>query len=117
VLRVKNRDSLHTAIEAVFSTLTTDAVADRLEAAGIAWARMNSIAEFLQHPQLTDRDSWREIGSAVGPLRAAIPPVRMDGFEPAMGDVPSLGQHTDVILEELGIARDTIAAWRSQGAI
>ncbi len=41
----------------------------------------------------------------------------MDGVEPAMGDVPSLGQHTDAILEELGVARDTVAAWRSQGAI
>jgi itaconate CoA-transferase len=117
VLRVKNRAPLHAAIESVFSTLTADAVADRLEAAGIAWARMNSIAEFLDHPQLTSRGSWREIGSSVGPLRAAIPPVRMDGVEPAMGDVPSLGQHTDAILEELGIARDTVAAWRAQGAI
>ena len=117
VLRVKNRATLHTAIESVFSTLTTGAVADRLEAAGIAWARMNSIAEFLNHPQLTDRDSWRDIGSAVGPLRAAIPPVRMNGVEPVMGDVPSLGQHTDAILEELGVSRDTVAAWRSQGAI
>lgn len=117
VLRVKNRATLHTAIESVFATLTTGAVADRLEAAGIAWARMNSIAEFLNHPQLTDRGSWRDIGSAVGPLRAAIPPVRMDGVEPAMGDVPSLGQHTDAILEELGVPRDTVAAWRSQGAI
>ena len=33
----------------------------------------------------------------------------MDGVEPAMGDVPALGQHTDAILEELGVARDTIA--------
>jgi crotonobetainyl-CoA:carnitine CoA-transferase CaiB-like acyl-CoA transferase len=34
-----------------------------------------------------------------------------------MGDVPSLGQHTEAILDELGIARDTIAAWRREGAI
>ena len=46
-----------------------------------------------------------------------IPPVRMEDVEPAMGDVPALGQHTDAILEELDIARDTIAAWRKEGAI
>jgi crotonobetainyl-CoA:carnitine CoA-transferase CaiB-like acyl-CoA transferase len=34
-----------------------------------------------------------------------------------MGDVPSLGQHTDAILEELGIAHDTVALWRKEGAI
>jgi len=117
VLRVRNRTALHAVIESVFSTLTSSAVASRLETAGIAWARMNSVNEYLDHPQLKDRDSWRDIGSSAGPLRALIPPVRMDGVEPAMGDVPALGQHTDAILEELGIARDTVAAWRTQGAI
>jgi crotonobetainyl-CoA:carnitine CoA-transferase CaiB-like acyl-CoA transferase len=34
-----------------------------------------------------------------------------------VGDVPALGQHTDAILEELDVARDTIAAWRKEGAI
>ena len=34
-----------------------------------------------------------------------------------MGDVPALGQHTDLILEELGVARETIASWRREGAI
>ena len=78
---------------------------------------MNSVGEFLEHPQLRGRDCWREIGSPAGPLRAMIPPVRMEGVEPAMGGVPSLGQHTEAILDELGIARDTIAAWRREGAI
>jgi len=117
MLRVQNRAALHTVIESAFSTLPAGAVATRLEEAGIAWARMNSVGEYLEHPQLKDRGNWREIGSPVGPLRATIPPVRMDGVEPSMGDVPALGQHTDAILEELGITRDTVAAWRTQGAI
>ena len=116
-LRVEFRVALHAVIESVFATLTTGEVVERLESAGIACARMNSVGEFLDHPQLADRDVWRNIGSPSGPLRAMIPPVRMDGVEPAMGDVPALGQHTDAILEELGIARDTIAAWRNEGAI
>ena len=116
-LRVRNREALHFAIEAAFAPSTTSEVIARLDAAGIAWARMNSIAGFLEHPQLTGRDRWREIGSPAGPLRAMIPPVSLDGIEPVMGDVPALGQHTDLILEELGVARETIAAWRSEGAI
>jgi itaconate CoA-transferase len=116
-LRVEHRTALHEAIESVFATLTTAGVSERLESASIAWARMNSVGEFLEHPQLTDRDCWREIGSPAGPLRAMIPPVRMDGVEPAMGDVPALGQHTNAILEELGVSRETIAAWRDEGAI
>ena len=115
--RVQNRPALHAAIESVFTALTTTGLIERLESAGIAYARMNTVGEFLDHPQLASRDCWRDIGSPAGPLRAMIPPVRMDGVEPVMGDVPSLGQHTDLILEELGIARGTIAAWRKEGAI
>jgi crotonobetainyl-CoA:carnitine CoA-transferase CaiB-like acyl-CoA transferase len=116
-LRVASRVALHDVIESAFAALTAAEVVTRLESAGIACARMNSVGEFLDHPQLADRDVWRHIGSPSGPLRAMIPPVRMEDVEPAMGDVPALGQHTDAILEELDVARDTIEAWRKEGAI
>ena len=116
-LRVKNRDALSVVIESALGPLSTAGLIARLEAARIAYARLNSVAEYLEHPQLVERDAWREIGSPAGTLRAAIPPVRMDGVEPALGDVPALGQHTDAILGELGIDRDTIAAWRREGVI
>jgi itaconate CoA-transferase len=116
-LRVRNRPALHDAIESAFAPLSTSEVIERLEAARIAWARLNSVAEFLAHPQLTSRDRWRDIGSPAGVLRAMIPPVRMDDVEPVMGDVPALGQHTDAILEELGVAPDTVAAWRREGVV
>jgi len=116
-LRVRNRPALHDAIESAFAPLSTSEVIERLDAARIAWARVNSMAEFLAHPQLTGRDRWRDIGSPAGALRATIPPVRMDEVEPVMGDVPALGQHTDAILGELGVAPDTVAAWRREGVI
>jgi itaconate CoA-transferase len=116
-LRVRNRKALHEAIESAFASLSTSGAIARLESAGIAWARLNSVGGYLDHPQLAGRDCWRDIGSPSGPLRALIPPVRMDGVEPAMGDVPALGQHTDAILGELGVTPDTIAAWRKEGAI
>jgi crotonobetainyl-CoA:carnitine CoA-transferase CaiB-like acyl-CoA transferase len=31
--------------------------------------------------------------------------------------VPALGEHTDRILEELGVGRETIAAWRAAGVV
>jgi crotonobetainyl-CoA:carnitine CoA-transferase CaiB-like acyl-CoA transferase len=116
-LRVASRVALHAVIESAFAALTASEAVERLESAGIACARMNSVGEFLDHPQLADRDVWRQIGSPSGPLRAMIPPVRMEDVEPAMGDVPALGQHTDAILEELDVPRDTIEAWRKEGAI
>jgi itaconate CoA-transferase len=113
--RVRNREALRQAIESAFSGLSTAQIVDRLETARIACARMNSVDEYLAHPQLEGRR--RDIGSPSGPLIAVLPPVRMSGVEPVMGDVPALGQHTDAILGELGIDRDTIARWRAEGVV
>jgi len=116
-LRVQHRHALHDVIESAFSTLTTIAVVARLDAAQVAWARLNSVEEYLNHPQLSARDCWRDIGSPVGVLRATVPPVRMEGVEPRMGDVPALGEHTAAILEELGVDRRVAAAWQREGAV
>jgi len=116
-LRVQHRDALHDAIREVFRTLTTDQIVERLEAAQIANARMNTVAGFLAHPQLTARDSWREIDSPAGALRATIPPARISGVEPVMGPVPALGEHRDAILMELGFDRDTITRWHTEGVV
>jgi itaconate CoA-transferase len=115
--RVKNRNALHVVIESAIGSLSTAEIIYRLEAAGIAYARMNSMQEYLAHPQLAERDCWREVGSPAGTIQALMPPVRMDGVEPVMREVPALGQHTDRILAELGIADRTIAAWRKEGVI
>jgi itaconate CoA-transferase len=102
VLRVEHRVDLHGIIENLFAELTAADILDRLERADIACARRNSVAEFVKHPQLAERDCWKTIDSPAGPLRALRPPTRMDGVDPAMGGVPALGQHTRQILEELG---------------
>ena len=113
--RVTNREALHVAIESTLGTLTANDVRARLDDASIAYARMNTMGEFLDHPQLADR--WREIGSPAGVLRALLPPIRMPDASPALGPVPSVGQHTDAILDELGIDRDTITRWRREGVV
>ena len=117
MLRVRHRQALQDVIESAFSTLSTSDVVARLDAAQVAWARLNSVGEYLNHPQLSGRDCWRTVGSPVGTLRATVPPVRMDGVEPKMGDVPALGQHTAAILEELGVDRGVAATWQREGAV
>src|SRR5438874_8078376 len=51
-LRVRNRPALHEAIDAVFRVCSAAEILQRLDAAKIAWSRMNSVAELLDHPQL-----------------------------------------------------------------
>ena len=104
--RVAHDDELSTIIEAALHELTAAQVEARLDAAGIANARLRTPAEFAAHPQLAARDRWRDVGTPGGPVRALLPPVTLDGREAAMGDVPALGQHTAAILAELGLKPD-----------
>jgi crotonobetainyl-CoA:carnitine CoA-transferase CaiB-like acyl-CoA transferase len=115
--RVRHRAALDGVIAAVLSELSAEEVLARLDAADIANARVGSIEDFVNHPQLGARDRWRDIDSPAGRLRALLPPVQMSGVEPVMGAVPALGQHTEAILAELGFGADVIASWRKEGAI
>ena len=115
--RVAHQDALNDAITRAFAGLSAADVIARLEAAGIANARMNSMREFLDHPQLAARGRWREIESPAGPLRALVPPIGLDGAEAVMGSIPDLGEHTDAILGELGYDADTIADWHERGIV
>ncbi|HEY8653247.1 MAG TPA: CoA transferase, partial [Dermatophilaceae bacterium] len=76
---------------------------DRLEAAGIANARLRDLAGLVGHEQLAARNRWREVESPVGPIKALVPPATLDGDEPVMGPIPAPGQHTEQILAELGL--------------
>jgi crotonobetainyl-CoA:carnitine CoA-transferase CaiB-like acyl-CoA transferase len=110
--RVVNRAVLDVLVGEVFQALTVEEIIDRLEHAKIGYARTNTMNEFMQHPQLTARERWREVGSPVGPLRMLIPPVGIDGVDPVMGPIPEVGEHTEAILRELGFSAATIEGWR-----
>ena len=99
--RVANRPALHAKIEDIFSRLTEDEAIARLEGAGIANARMRSVRQFLDHPQLEARGRWREVDSPAGPLWALLPPAAFEGVEPMMNPVPGVGEHTEEILSGL----------------
>ncbi|GAA2344478.1 CaiB/BaiF CoA-transferase family protein [Saccharopolyspora halophila] len=103
--RVAHRADLEAVIAAVFAELTAADVEDRLDAAGIANARMRTMREFAAHPQLAARDRWREVDTPVGAVDSLLPPVTVPGREPRMDPIPEIGQHTEEILAELGEER------------
>jgi crotonobetainyl-CoA:carnitine CoA-transferase CaiB-like acyl-CoA transferase len=114
--RVAARDALRAIIVKAFSGLTAPQVVERLEKAQIANARVNSMHEVWEHPQLKARGRWREVGTPAGPVPAMLPPGTWD-TGPRMDPVPALGEHTDAILRELGIDAKGIAALRSAEAV
>jgi crotonobetainyl-CoA:carnitine CoA-transferase CaiB-like acyl-CoA transferase len=115
--RLEHREALHAIIEARFARLTAQEVIALLDEAGIANARLNSVQEFWDHPQLEARGRWREVDSEVGPVKALLPPVTIHGREPRMDPIPSVGAHTGAILRALGYDDAAIAQLRAEGAI
>lgn len=96
-LRVRHRDELERVIAEVIAQFELDALVRELEAAHLAFGIMRSAGELVEHPQLRARDRLRTIGSPGGELLAILPPVIAPGREPAMGDVPALGQHDEAV--------------------
>jgi crotonobetainyl-CoA:carnitine CoA-transferase CaiB-like acyl-CoA transferase len=103
--RNENRQALQAIILTVFAKLTTAEVIERLEAAPIANARMNTMADLWAHPQLEARQRWTTVGSPAGELPALLPPGQQTAFDYRMGAIPRVGEHTEAIFKELGVTR------------
>jgi itaconate CoA-transferase len=116
-LRGANRQVLTAAIEAVFADKTSIEVAALLDGAGIANGRLNEPIDVWNHVQFSARDKWRTVETENGPVRALLPPFLYPEQEAPMGDVPSVGQHTEAVLGEIGFTAQRIAAMRAAGAI
>jgi itaconate CoA-transferase len=115
--RLHNREALLAIVREVFSALSASDLVARLDAAGIANARMNDMPEVWDHPQLRERGRWTEMGSPVGAIPVLRPPATHSDFSPVVGSVPAVGSHTDAILAELGYSLDERARLRADKAL
>jgi itaconate CoA-transferase len=115
--RLQNRDAMHAEIDAVFSKLASEEVIERLEAADIANARLNSLEQFWRHPQLAARGRWVKVSSPAGEVDALKPPANISGMEPRMEAIPAVGEHSRAILAELGYGAGEIERLGAQGVI
>lgn len=117
VARVQNRRRVDAAVAEAVSGLSTDEAIERLDEAGIASARLNTVHDLIEHPQLSARNRWREIDSPVGPVPALLPAATYAGQEARMGSVPDLGQHTASVLLGAGFEQEYVATLAARGAI
>ena len=115
--RNEKRAELLEIINACFCKLTSEQLITRLEKAQIANAHLNDMEGLWKHEQLKARKRWTEVGTPNGQIAALLPPGLNDSYEYRMDPVPSVGQHTDVILKELGVSESEIASMRESGAI
>ncbi|MFF5898523.1 CaiB/BaiF CoA transferase family protein [Streptomyces argenteolus] len=116
--RTAHRGRTDAVVAGALAALSGEEALARLEAAGIACARLNTVADVAAHPQLAARDRWREVSTPAGALRTLLPPITLPGGAPTpMGAVPALGEHTDATLRALGMTDGQTAALRRDGVI
>ncbi|MFC5746324.1 CaiB/BaiF CoA transferase family protein [Actinomadura rugatobispora] len=87
------------------------------EAAGLGHARLNSPTDVLDHPQLTERGRWQQVGSPVGSVQALLPPPESAGWDWRLDPVPGLGEHTRPVLRELGLGEQELDLLERDGVI
>src|SRR5690625_7987617 len=103
--RSDNSDELREIILSIFKLYNASEIIERLEEAQIANASLNSVLDFVNHHKLKARNRWREVMTEKGAIKALIPPVTMEGFEPVMNPIPKVGEHTQAILDEFKIEK------------
>ncbi|MFC9059624.1 CaiB/BaiF CoA transferase family protein [Streptomyces sp. NPDC057074] len=112
--RNTHREALGAIVAARFAELTSAEAIELLGAVPVASARVNTLAEVWEHPQLAARGRRHEVATPAGPVPALAPP-GPTGDAPRMDAVPALGEHTRAILGELGLSGDAVDALVEEG--
>ena len=108
--RVKNNVALTALLTGRFLDLTRAELSERLDAAGVPCAPINTIPETFDDPQIRHRQMVRQlphplagaVPQVVSPMRFAESPLTFDRAPPL------LGQHTRELLEDLGLGADEL---------
>ncbi|MGI5460351.1 CaiB/BaiF CoA transferase family protein [Streptomyces sp. CA-249302] len=106
--RVEHRALLDAEIAAWCARHDLAYIQRRADDTGIGNSRYNTPKDVLAHPHLAARDRWRTIDTPAGPVPALLPPPIISGYDPPMGAVPALGEHTEAVLAELGVTEQEL---------
>lgn len=116
--RIANSSDLRKIIEGALQTADAGAWESRLRAVDVPCARVWSISEVVNHPQLSAREVLQTVATPDGP-RTLVG----SGFKLAHGSgkvealAPDLGEHTEQVLYSLGLTDSEIAELRSNEVI
>ena len=116
--RVENRAVLDALIGEALAQDTAERWVAKLKAVGVPCGRINTVAQALDDPHTTARRMVETVTHpTIGELKMLGIPFKFSDTPAAIGRAPpTLGQHTDEILAELGMDAAAIAALR-QGKV
>lgn len=105
--RRENWADMMDGVEAWSRQLTTDACLAALGAAGVPASAYRTVSEAMADPQLAHRQAFSPVQDEGGSFQVLNLPFRMSGADTTPANrMAVLGQHTDALRDEIGLAND-----------
>lgn len=117
--RVAHRNELREVLERLLVAANAATWIDRLSREGVPVGAINDVATVLSHPQTEATGMLSHLAHPEIPdLPLVGIPLEFDAHRPPV-DIPppSLGQHTDTLLRELGFSEEQLESLSARGAI
>lgn len=115
--RLANRTILEPFIEEIFAEISHQELIRRFEAARIAWGDVNGVEDLENHVQLASRERWFEIEVNEKPFKMLKHPMNIVGMPTRLDPVPTLGEHTNEILQALGYEEESVRELRKAAVV
>ena len=117
VERRQNWAALMDGVEAWSRGVTTAECLGALADEGVPSAAYRTVKEALGDPQLAHRGALAEVEDGGGSFKVLNQPFRMSAAKVAAGrKMATLGEHTRVLLKDLGLSEDQVAAFSGKAA-
>ncbi|MBE2183376.1 MAG: CoA transferase [Anaerolineae bacterium] len=116
--RVAHREALVEILQVVFRTRKAETWVDKLLLAGVPAGSLNDVLAALNDPQVQSRGLVQTVAFLGDTLKLVGPAVQFSATPPTVRSAPPrLGQHTNEILQGIGMSDADISTLRQSGVV